>query len=55
MNSIRQGALDSAMATRTEPCMGKSSQSTLNLRQNESKSSYTTLSRADGSLTATGE
>ena len=47
--------IDTAIAASTEPRVGKSAQTTLRLRQNEGRSSYTLLSRADGSMTKSGE
>ena len=55
LNPDRKNALGVAIATGTDPKMGKSSQTTLRLRQHEGRSSYTVLSRADGSKTAAGE
>ena len=55
LNNLRRAAIDVAIAARTEPNTGRSGQTTLRLRQNPQMSSYTVLSRADGSLTPAGE
>ena len=52
--SQRQQNIDIAVAAGREPRVGRSGQTTLNLRQNPGRSSYTVLSRADGSLTPAG-
>ena len=51
----RRQALDVAIAAGTQPKIGKSAQTTLRLRQNPGRSSYTVLSRADGTLTPAGD
>ena len=55
MNENRRRLIDIAIAAGTEPRVGKSAQSTLNLRQNVGRSSYTLLSRGDGSMTPAGQ
>ena len=55
MNQIRRDAINIAIHAGTEPRTGKSSATTLRLRQNPGRASYTVLSRADGSLTKAGE
>ena len=55
LNPARRQALDVAIAAGTAPKIGKSAQTTLRLRQNPGRSSYTVLSRADGSLTPAGD
>ena len=54
LTAIRRQALDIAIAAGTQPKIGKSAQTTLRLRQNPGRSSYTVLSRADGTLTPAG-
>ena len=54
LNNQRRAAIDIAISARTEPAVGRSGQTTLRLRQNPGRSSYTVLSRADGSLTPGG-
>ena len=50
----RRQVIDVAIAAGALPRLGRSAQTTLNLRQNPGRSSYTLLSRADGSLTPAG-
>ena len=54
-NQSRRAAIDIAIAAGTEPTIGRSAQTTLRLRQNPGRSSYTLLSRADGTRTPAGE
>ena len=54
LNESRRQALDVAIAAGTQPKTTKSAATTLRLRQNPGRSSYTVLSRADGSLTPAG-
>ena len=55
MNSIRKDAINTAIMAGAEPKTGKSSATTLRLRQTPGRASYTVLTRADGSLTKAGE
>ena len=55
MNENQRRLIDIAIAAGTEPRIGKSAQSTLSLRQNVGRSSYTLLSRGDGSMTPAGQ
>ena len=55
MNSNREKAINVAIAAGRSPKVGRSGQTTINLKQREGKSSYALLSRADGSLTKAGE
>ena len=54
LNLARKSAIDTTILAKSEPKVGRNGQSTLRLRQNPGKSSYTILSRADGSLTPSG-
>ena len=54
LSQDRKNHIDIAVAAGREPRVGRSGQTTLNLRQNPGMSSYTVLSRADGSLTPAG-
>ena len=54
LTAVRWQALNIAIAAGAEPKIGMSAQTTLRLRQNQGRSSYTMLSRADGSLTPAG-
>ena len=51
----RRAAIDIAIAAGTPPTLGRSAQTTLRLRQNPGRSSYTLLSRADGTRTPAGD
>ena len=55
LSNARRQALDVAIAARTELTTGRSSQTTLRLRQNPGRSSYNVLSRSDGTLTPAGD
>ena len=54
LTTARRQAIDVAIAAGAQPKVGSSAQTTLRLRQNPGRSSYTVLSRADGSLTMAG-
>ena len=54
LSQDRKNHIDIAVAAGREPRVGRSGQTTLNLRQNPGRSSYTVLGRADGSLTPAG-
>ena len=54
LTDARRQMIDVAIAAGTVPRIGRSAQTTLNLRQNPGRSSYSVLSRADGSLTPAG-
>ena len=51
----RRNAISVAVAAGTAPTTGRSGQTNLRLRQIPGRSSYSVLSRADGSLTAAGD
>ena len=55
MNQNQRQQINTAIAAGTEPRVGNSGQTSLRLRQNVGRSSYTILSRADGSMTKSGQ
>ena len=55
LTPARRAAIDTAINAGVAPKIGRSAQTTLALRQNPGRSSYTLLSRANGSLTPAGE